>query len=274
MRTFISSRGTTIAADEFGDPTRPPVLFAHGGGQTRGAWGRSAKQVAERGWYALSMDLPGHGQSDWVPDGDYSVPSLAADLREVAQQIGRAPVMIGASLGGLSALVAEGEGAGGVFAGLVLVDVAPRLELEGVTRIYSFMRGNPDGFASVEEAADAVAAYLPHRERPSDLSGLRRNLRLTEGGRYVWHWDPRLLDGDPAEHEKGILRCEEASRNLCLPTMLVRGQTSDVLSQEGVDSFLALAPHAQFVDVREAGHMVAGDQNDAFADSVTAFLTD
>ncbi len=272
--TFRSSRGTKIAADAYGDRSRQPVLFSHGGGQTRGAWGSTAKQIAERGFYAVTIDLPGHGESEWVPDGDYSVHSLGADLRKVAEQVGGAPISIGASLGGLSSLIAEGESGGGVFSGLVLVDVAPRLEHDGVQRVWEFMTARPDGFSSIDEAADAVAAYLPHRPRPKDLSGLTRNLRLNESGRFVWHWDRRLLEASPEEHFADMRRCEEAARRLTLPTMIVRGRMSDVLSVDGVKAFLELTPHARYVDVSRAGHMVAGDQNDAFTEAVLEFLSD
>ena len=186
-------------------------------------------------------------------------------------------MLIGASLGGLSSLVAIAEAPAGasVASGLVMVDVAPRLEEKGIERIAEFMLGNLDGFASLEEVADAVAAYNPHRPRPTDLSGLRKNVRLRDDGRWYWHWDPAFLLGGRQDEPRSVRnedRLEDAARALTVPTLLVRGRQSDVLSAEGARQTLELIPHARLVDVGGAGHMVAGDRNDAFNDAVIEFL--
>src|SRR5512138_3276282 len=185
--------GIALAADAYGDPSHPPVLLLHGGGQTRFAWGGTAAELAADGWYAIAMDLRGHGESAWDPAGDYGVRAFVDDLHHVLSQLPARPVLVGASLGGIASLLAEGESDAPVCSALVLVDIAPKIEGSGALRIIQFMQGNADGFASLEEAADAVAAYLPHRERPRDLSGLARNLRRTDDGRLRWHWDPRFL---------------------------------------------------------------------------------
>ena len=101
---------------------------------------------------------------------------------------GRKPIAIGASLGGLTALLAEGEAAESLFAALVVIDIAPRMDPSGVARITGFMRGHRQGFASLAEAAEAVAAYRAQRPRPGNLDGLRKNLRKGPDGRYRWHW--------------------------------------------------------------------------------------
>jgi pimeloyl-ACP methyl ester carboxylesterase len=138
------------------------------------------------------------------------------------------------------------------------------------------MVGHLDGFASLEEVADAVAAYNPHRPRPKDLSGLRKNVRLREDGRWHWHWDPAFVGGGgPIDEPRSYTnedRLEAAAAALTLPTLLVRGRQSDVLSQEGARQLLALVPQAGYVDVGGAGHMVAGDRNDAFNEAVQGFL--
>lgn len=264
-----------LVGDVWGRPEDPPVILLHGGGQTRHAWGGTAAALAEDGWHALALDLRGHGDSDWAPDGDYAVGTLACDLRRVVAVLGRPPVVIGASLGGLTALVAEGETPGRFTAALVLVDIAPRVERSGVERIVTFMTGRPDGFASLEEAADAVAAYAPHRPRPRDLRGLQKNLRRGDDGRWRWHWDPRMMQGPGRPNATSDPdRLERCARSLDVPTLLVRGASSDLLSDTGARAFLALVPHARYADVTGAGHMVAGDRNDAFTDAVRSFLRD
>ncbi len=273
----LAGADLTLAADAYGPVDGPPVVLFHGGGQTRHAWDGTARLLGDKGWRATTVDLRGHGDSDWAgPGAGYSLDEFAADVRAVAAAQPRPPVLIGASLGGLSSLVAIAEAPPGVnvASGLVLVDVAPRLEEAGIARIAEFMLGNLDGFASLEEVADAVAAYNPHRPRPTDLSGLRKNVRRREDGRWYWHWDPRFLLGgtDEPRSLRNEDRLDAAAGALTLPTLLVRGRQSDVLSEEGARHLVSLVPHARYVDVGGAGHMVAGDRNDAFNDAVIEFL--
>ncbi|HEX6421395.1 MAG TPA: alpha/beta hydrolase [Acidimicrobiales bacterium] len=272
----LAGDGLTLAADAYGPGDGPPVVLLHGGGQTRHAWDGTARLLGDKGWRATTVDLRGHGDSEWAGAGGYTLDAFAADVRAVAAAQARPPVLIGASLGGLSSLVGIAEAPSGVAvaAGLVLVDVAPRLEEEGIARIAEFMLGNLDGFTSLEEVADAVAAYNPHRPRPTDLSGLRKNVRQREDGRWYWHWDPGFLVGqtDEPRSVRNEDRLEAAARAITVPTLLVRGRQSDVLSEEGARRLLALVPQARYVDVSGAGHMVAGDRNDAFNDALVAFL--
>jgi non-heme chloroperoxidase len=271
--TFTGHARVTLVADAWGAADGRGVLLLHGGGQTRHAWGGTAAALAGAGWRALALDLRGHGESDWAPDADYTMNTFVADLRAVLAALARPTVVVGASLGGLIALLTEGEAAGGLLAGLVLVDVGTRIEPAGAGRIRSFMLSRPDGFESLEDAAEAVAAFVPHRQRPPDASGLARNLRQDADGRYHWHWDPRFMTGPrPPADVVNTPRLEAAARGLRGPTLLVRGRLSDVLSEAGARAFLALVPHARYADVSGAGHMVAGDRNDAFTAAVADFL--
>jgi pimeloyl-ACP methyl ester carboxylesterase len=273
-RLTLRGAGVSLAADAMGDPAAPPVVFLHGGGQTRQSWGNALHQAGRRGYRAISIDLRGHGESDWSPDGRYSLGLFADDIRAALEQIGGDPVLVGASLGGLTAMMIAASPPPAVR-GLVLVDVTPRIEEEGSREIAAFMNSAPNGFASLEEAADAVAAYLPHRERPKDTSGLQRNLRY-RNGRYYWHWDPAFLrldrDSAFARQSSAASALEAAARALKVPTLLIRGGRSRVVSEAGVQEFLAMVPHAELADIADAHHMVAGDANDAFNDAVFDFI--
>ena len=270
--SFVGDGGVRLAGDALGEPQATPVVFLHGGGQTRHAWGGAAAAVARAGAYAISLDHRGHGDSGWPTNGDYDLARFAGDVCADAEQLGRPPVVVGASLGGLAGLMAEGE-RGQVLRALVLVDVAPRLEPDGVSRIIAFMETGLDGFASLEEAADAIAAYLPHRRRPRDLGGLSKNLRQRDDGRWHWHWDARFVRRDRGDPSFVVERLEAAARAIKAPTLIVRGRMSDVLSEDGVRELRALIPHAAYADVAGASHMVAGDDNDAFTSSVIDFLS-
>ncbi|MFI5428725.1 alpha/beta fold hydrolase [Aeromicrobium sp. UC242_57] len=247
------------------------MLLLHGGGQTRHSWHRSGARFAQAGWTTYALDARGHGDSSWAADGDYGIDTLVADLLEVTAQLDAQPVLIGASLGGITSLVAQGEHPD-LARALVLVDIATRSEPQGVERIIGFMRSAPDGFASLEDVADAVSAYNPHRSRPSSLEGLKKNVRQGPDGRWRWHWDPAFLDGgDEHKRQASQRRLEDAAQAIRIPSLLVRGQQSDVVTAEGVEEFRRLIPHA-VVREAKAGHMVAGDDNDVFAAQVTDFL--
>ena len=275
-RTCVGANDVELVADGHGDPDDPAVLLLHGGGQTRHSWGGVAETLSNAGFYAVNADLRGHGQSGWDPNGDYSFAAQMVDVEAWCDLLDR-PAIVGASLGGIAGLWTEGtrsaNGQPPAGSCLVLVDIAHRSEAEGVERIVSFMRGNPEGFASIDEAADAVAEYLPHRPRPSNTEGLARNLRLGEDGRFRWHWDPQFMSGSRPRSSVDFDVFTAHARQLRLPVLLVRGGRSDVLSRELAAEFLTLVPHAEFADVGDAHHMVAGDQNDAFAVEVVEFLT-
>lgn len=279
-RTFEGYGGLRLVGDELGDPAGPPVMLLHGGGQTRHAWGTTAQVLADKGWHVISLDLRGHGDSAWDDEGDYTLDAFAGDVRRVAATLGGRPVLVGASLGGITSLIAQGEAdpPGSLASAIVLVDVAPRIEPAGVARIAEFMLAHLDGFADLDEVADAVAAYNPHRPRPTDLNGLKKNVRQRDDGRWYWHWDPRFLVGrlgSKDETRSAMLnanRLQDAARSLGVPVLLVRGRMSDLLSEEGARELLELVPEARYVDVAGAGHMVAGDRNDLFNDAVVSFL--
>jgi len=268
------SDGVELAADTWGDPERPSALLLHGGGQTRHAWKRTAAILAVHGYHAVAIDQRGHGDSGWSPDGNYGIERFAADVREVLAELGNGTVLIGASLGGIASLLATGDADAPIAAALVLVDVTPRVDPAGVDRIRGFMAAHiDDGFATLEEAADAIAEYLPHRPRPKSLDGLRKNLRRGKDGRYRWHYDPAFIHGMPRRADDAReSRLAAAARRLRIPLLLVRGTQSELVSEDIARAFVAEIPQARYVNVAGAAHMVAGDVNDPFTEQVVAFL--
>lgn len=275
---LAGAEGDRLAADLFDGGGRT-VIFLHGGGQTRRAWDRTARRVAEAGMRAVSVDLRGHGESDWSPAQHYSFADFAADVLAMVKQVearfGERPSIVGASLGGLSALLAEVRH-GPLAEALVLVDVAPRMNPDGVARIQGFMGARmTEGFATLDEAADAIAGYLPNRKRPRSLEGLRKNLRLDSDGRYRWHWDPAFLTGNRNVNDRSrelLAETEAALSSLTLPVLLVRGMESELIGADVARDFVETLPNGSYVDVSGAGHMVSGDRNDVFCDAILDFL--
>jgi non-heme chloroperoxidase len=254
------------------DRSRGVVVLLHGGGQTRHSWARTAERLVAVGWTAITVDARGHGDSDWHPAGDYMLDGFVDDLLALLATLEETPVLIGASLGGITALVAAGENPTSAR-GLVLVDVVIQLEPEGVDRILEFLTAHRDGFVSLEDVADAIAAYNPIRRRPQNLDGLMKNVRRHADGRWYWHWDPAFIRiGDEPQRQVDPDRLRAAAAKLRIPTLLVRGAQSDVVGDEGMADMLALVPSAESVDIAGAGHMVAGDDNDVFASRLEAFL--
>ena len=273
-RFVVMEDGTVLVADAWGDPGHRPAILLHGGGQTRHAWRRTAAVLADHGFYSLAVDLRGHGESGWSADADYGIDRFAADGRTLAASLCDKPVLIGASLGGIASLIAEGEAAHSLASALVLVDITPRVDPAGVARIRGFMAAHIEsGFATLEEAADVIAAYLPHRPRPRSLEGLRKNLRLGVDGRYRWHYDPAFVRGIEDLDAGREARLLGAAARLSIPVLLVRGGASELVSEAHARDFVAAAPRAHYVDVHGAGHMVAGDVNDPFTREVLGFLT-
>lgn len=273
---FQTEEEITIIADAYGNPTNNPILLLHGGGQTRNSWKKTGEILAAQGWYVIATDARGHGDSSWSKQGNYSFDYLQKDLVAIVQSLDKTPILIGASMGGICSLAALHYHPN-LAKGLILVDVSPRIEKKGTDRIFAFMSAKPEGYASLEEVQAAVSAYLPQRKNIGSLNGLKKNLRQLPNGRYSWHWDPAMLKvwqrktNDVANKETEDFLMN-ALVNLTIPAMLVRGGISDVVSKEIVEELKLAAPDLTYIDVAEAGHMVAGDSNHVFTNALLEFL--
>ena len=274
---FSGIQGLTLVADEWNRGAdvaagRPTILMLHGGGQNRFSWKNTGQVLADEGFHVVALDSRGHGDSDRAPNADYDIETLTADVMQVLDAIGRPVILIGASMGGLTGILVADRAGPKRVTRLVLVDVVPRFEKNGSARIRDFMFSGLHGFASLDEAADAVAAYLPHRTKPRSPEGLKKNLRLRDG-RWYWHWDPAFMTKPGDDPELRTESFEHAAANLTIPVLLIRGKLSDVVSPEGVRHFLETVPNAEFVELSDAGHTAAGDDNDAFSEVVVKFAT-
>lgn len=270
---LVTEDGVLLAIERFGAESGNSAVFAHGFGQTRDAWSGCAASTAAAGWTSTTYDARGHGESSWLESGRYSVDQLVSDLHLVVTRERRRPVVVGASMGGLVGIAMAGMDAECCRA-LVLVDITPRWEPAGVERILEFMRAHPQGFASLAEAADAIAAYLPHRARRKSPQSLRKLLVESVDGRLRWHWDPRMLEPiaeDGVRHQADLLA---AATRIRVPTLLISGAASDVVSETTIAEFMRLVPQARHVAVPRATHMVAGDENSQFSQLVLQFLAE
>jgi pimeloyl-ACP methyl ester carboxylesterase len=266
--------GLDLAADRWtpSQTSRGTVLLLHGGGQTRHSWQRTGVRLAEHGWTSYSIDARGHGESGWARDGDYSSSAHARDIRSVATYLDTQPVLVGASMGGMAAMTAQAEFQ--LARALVMVDITPMAEPAGIDRIRQFMESGLDGFATLDDAVQAVIAYNPQRDRPPRAEGLRKNLRQ-RGGRWYWHWDPQILEHRENGAAQAMLRqvhAQRAAAAIAIPTLLIRGEQSDVVGTRGAQDLLRTIPGSRQIDVGGAGHMVSGDDNDVLSEGLVEFL--
>ena len=263
-----------IAADVWGSNNEELVILLHGGGQTRHAWGDTGKKLAEAGYHSVALDLRGHGDSEWHADGDYSIRAYKDDLVSIINEIGKPARLVGASLGGMASLVLAGDEINSdLCTALIMVDIGIYPDPVGSDRIVSFMLSGEKGFDSLENVAKSISDYLPHRKKPKDLEGLKKNLRLKSDGRYYWHWDPRFIRRRPGSRDRRYFDLQlKAAKKVTIPTLLIRGALSDVVTMEDVDYFLSVISHAKFVEIENAAHMIAGDRNDIFAEEAIKFL--
>lgn len=269
-RLRLPGDGLTLAADAYGDPAAPPVLFFHGGGQGRRAWGRTARMVGEAGFRGITLDLRGHGDSEWAADGDYHVDAFARDVERLLEWGDRPTALVGASRGGQAALIGAARHPQLVSL-VMLADVVPRMAMGGVSRIQQFLERSLAGFATPDEAADCLSEMLD-KPRPPDSSGLRKVMRTGDDGRLYWMWDPDTVRPEfiapPSEFEL----VEQAAQGFSRPIVMVRGTESDMVSTESVAHFRRITPQLITHEAEGAGHMFTGDTNDGFASALLDHL--
>ena len=269
---FRTPGGMRLAYEERGAAGSPPVILAHGGGQTRHTWRSTADMLVDSGFRTIAYDSRGHGESDWDQAGDYSLSAYSADMRALSAELALAPILIGASLGGLTSLAACAFSPQLEARAVILLDVAPQLNPAGIERIRSFMMSHPDGFETVEQAAEAVARYKGARRRASSATGLARNLRQHPDGRFRWHWDPAMLSLNNEMQDSAFAHLSEAVRTISVPLLLIRGASSDVVTDAQVRAFQSLMPHCTVAEVSGAEHMIVGDQNEMANAIIADFL--
>ena len=265
--------GVRLAAERWSAVrTSGTVILLHGGGQTRHSWARTAERLATDGWDTIAYDARGHGDSDWHPGGDYTLDGFVAGSAGACWDTG-----VGScsdrSLTRRGHVIGRGRRApwdrSGDRAGRIVIEV----ERRGVARILEFLAAHREGFGTLAEVADAIAAYNPVRRRPRNLDGLRKNVRQRADGRWYWHWDPAFIQiGDEPQRQANPGRLRRAASSLLIPTLLVRGAQSDVVSDAGMADMLKLIPQAASIVISDAGQMVAGDDNDVFVSGVESFL--
>src|SRR5438270_1808615 len=264
---------------EWGHARLPAVVCLHGGGQTAYMYEQLGAALAGR-YHVLAWDFADHGDSDPFSEGPAAETpvdrhALAADARPLCEEFGiTRAVFVGASMGGIVSVTVAATRPDLVGA-VVLLDVGHRLEVEGVQRITAFLAEH-ESFADLDEAAAAIAVYLPGRTVTQGR--LTRNLRQRADGRWVWKHGlgRRIRAGGAIDADRGaamvVAGLDDDLRALHRPTLVLRGAQSDVLSEAGADELVELLPDARYARIHGAGHLAAGDNPESFVSHVGRFL--
>lgn len=261
--------GVRLVGDDFGPKDGVPVVLTGGIGQTRHAWRRTAEQIAAAGRRAITIDLRGHGDSDWSPDSNYTYPRFVEDMEVIVRKIGEPAVLVGASLGGKISLATAGYIGSAVARALVIVDTVPRNNWDDSI----ILRPPVEGYASLDAAAEALAQVSGQKVQPGAGERLRRNMKMDEKGRWHFHWDPELVLGEQGlGRDESVDYLEAAAARVTVPTLLARGELSPEVGEDGIAAFRALVPQVKVETIAGAAHMFTGDSNDAFAAVLVDFL--
>ena len=223
-------------------------------------------------WFAL--DQRGHGCSDRaLALADYSRDHMAEDIRGFISELGlELPVVLGHSMGGMNAMTFAAAHPNQLRA-LVLIDVGPGVSVDGVQQVRQFVQG-PYEMDSLEDWVEMTHQYYPFRSKEGIRKRLAVSLRKTPEGKMAKMFDERFRQAEfrgVAEARTGIW---DTARALTVPTLLLHGENSPVLQREQAEQFASEVEAVRLVTIAGAGHSVAGDQPEAFADAVGEFLDD
>lgn len=254
----LRSRSGRLRLVEWGRPMRPVVLFLHGGGQTSSSWELVAQSLSSDA-RCIALDLPGHGESEWLQDAWYRATVIANVVGDALATVDVQPdVVVGASLGGLVGACLASRNRS--VRALAMLDVGPESLGRGIEAIRRFLE-RASGRSSIEEYVREARRFNPRRSSETLRFSLKANLRRTADGLLTWKYDPRVFE--PLEpmvltDEKAALRA--AMARLKCPVLIVRGEASEILTRAETISMAESSAKVEAVEVLGAGHTVHGDQ--------------
>jgi len=251
----------TMRFVQWGDPANPRVLVcAHGLTRTGRDFDRLARALCAH-TRVVCPDVVGRGRSDWLRDpAGYDIAQYASDMNALFNALGVREVdWLGTSMGGLIGMALAGQ-PGSPVRRLVLNDIGPRLELAALQRIGAYV-GQAPVFADLEQAVDlniAIASGFGLRDRDEWREATASVLRPVEGGGFTFHYDPaigapmRALDA--AKVAAGEALAWKLYDAIACPTLLLRGERSDLLSVEAAALMQERGPRPRLVTIPGVGH--------------------
>ena len=268
---FVTVRGIRFHVVECGAPSAPAVVFLHGITAHARTWDEEACALGGR-FHVLAIDQRGHGDSDPAPDGDYGNPALVDDFAALVDALGLGRFsLVGLSLGGRVAIGYAGAHPERVDR-LVVVDIGPDIAPAGLARIGKLLAASPERFEQLEDAIGWMRAasplYAVDRLRHRAQHGVRP---LPDGG-LTWKYDRAIRDDAREGRLRAAADLWPLWKAIDVPTLLVRGAESDILTDEIAQQMIEAQPRARLAVVPGAGHTVPGDQPEVFLRLLDEFL--
>ena len=266
----VSARGLSFHYVEWGAASAPPLLCLHGITQTAHSWDEVAADLAAD-YRVLCLDQRGHGDSDWTPDGDYTRQTQAADIAAITGALGLSRFLLaGMSMGGINAITFTAQHPDTVR-GLIIVDVSPEIQVKGVENIRHFIQA-ADELDSFDAFVERAHQFNPRRSLDNIRSRLSYNLKQLPNGKWTWKYDKALRSSERSFQATALLNLWDDVRAIGCPTLIIKGDESDILSAASATKLQAAIPGSQLALVPGAGHSVMGDNPEAFVRAIRPFL--
>lgn len=255
---------------DWGMAGRQPMLLLHGGSQTAHSWDEFARAMRDR-YHVIVPDQRGHGDTDWAPDKDYSRAAMLGDIEGLVAHLGWDRfILMGLSMGGVNAITYAGTHPDKVER-LVIVDVGPEILPAGVATIRRFVSAGPDEIDSFDDYVEMAHRFNPRRSIENLRERLGHNLRQQPNGKWSWKFDKVFRDPDRLPRQDAAVLWDLVGR-IRAPSLVVRGEQSDVLDPGIADKMAGILPQGSVVTIPGAGHSVMGDNPPAFLAAVERFL--
>ena len=252
----VQANGLNFHYLEWGDPSNPKILMLHGVSQQGHSWDFVALALSDR-YHIMALDQRGHGDSDWAPEGDYSLEAQQTDIDAVVEALGlNGFTLMGHSMGGRNSYVWASRHPK-TLNGLVIVDTGPQGQRVGRERIQRFQQ-LPDELDSFDEFADRVQEYTG-RKREQVVGALKHSIRERPDGKWSWKYDKILRTPGARAPGWEADRLWECVRKIDCPTLVVRGERSDIFADETLNRMQDEIPDCSIATIARAGHLVQGD---------------
>ncbi len=266
---WVRANGMNFHLLEWGDPGKPGVLMLHGASQQAHSWDFISLGLSSE-YHVLVLDQRGHGDSDWAPDGDYSIEAAQGDLDGIVDALGLADFnLMGHSMGGRNSFVWASRHPG-MLRSLTIVDTGPETVRQGSDRIRRF-RELPDNLDTFEEFADRVQEYTG-RSREQVLGALQYSIRQGADGKWTWKYDKVMRQSGRTESYWTPEQLWDCVKRIDCPTLVTRGDRSDIFAAETMDRMCEDIADCTCVTIANAGHLVQGDNPVDFLAAARAHL--
>ena len=258
---------------DWGTAGHRPILFLHGGGLNAHTWDVICLMLRPD-YHCFALDQRGHGDSEWEPTSNYSHESQVADVQGFIDKLQlKKTLVVAHSMGGFAALGYALKHASSL-SGLVLVDVGPELNLSGSKRIRDFI-SQDRVLDSVDAFVERAMAFNPKRNPTLLRRSLLHNLRQLPNGKWTWKHDPNRMSMTGDFVKERLARAKQMLdeiHNVSCPTLVLRGERSDVFTDENASKLAAALPHGRWVKVPNAGHTIQGDNPAGLLEALRPFI--